>query len=475
MSDLLKKPLHVFNIGLDRFLDPLLALGVPVEECNWRPPAGGDADLAWQLALLTQHPDIEKANDIAFQRYLTASPVLEGVGTAGQTIPDFSGHMLLHSGPPIAWEDMCGPQQGALIGATLLEGWASTPAQATRMLESGSIMLDACHHHQAVGPMAGVISPSMPVWIVRNTQGNNTAYCNFNEGLGKVLRFGAYDDGVLTRLRWMNHVLAPLLAETCRRLGPLEIKPLMAQALGMGDEVHNRNAAATALLFRVLVPIMLDVMADIEVPAAQMRDALAFIAGNEHFFLNISMAACKSMLDAAHGVPNSSLVTAMARNGVNFGIRVSGLGSRWFEAPAPYVEGLFFPGYGPDDAAPDLGDSAITETAGLGGFAMAAAPAIVQFVGGTVADARLNSRRMTHITHGVNPAFTLPMLNFAPTAAGIDIRKVADTSTLPIINTGIAHKKAGIGQVGAGLTYAPMPCFLQALKALSVELEGKYQ
>ena len=240
----------------------------------------------------------------------------------------------------------------------------------------------------------------------------------------------------------------------------------------MGDEVHNRNAAATSLLFRKLVPAVLSGgKGGNPVEPGRARDALDFIAGNDHFFLNLSMAACKCMLDAAHGVPHSSLVTAMARNGVNFGIRVSGLGNRWFQAESPFVDGLFFPGYGPDDAARDLGDSAITESAGLGGFAMAAAPAIVQFVGGTVADARLNSRRMTHITLGRNPAFTLPMLNFAPTAAGIDVRKVVDTSILPVINTGIAHKEAGVGQIGAGLTHAPLACFTRALEALAADVE----
>lgn len=473
LHDVLSRPVEVFNVGLKGFADTLSSLSVPVIRCDWRPPAGGDGDLAWQLGRLSFHPAVEKANQTAFERYLSAAPVLEGVGVAGRDVPGLEGRMLLHSGPPIAWEDMAGPQRGALIGAALFEGWAAGPEEAERLLAGGGIVLDACHHHQAVGPMAGVISPSMPVWVVRNTAHGNRAYCNFNEGLGKVLRFGAYDDEVLNRLRWMRDVLGPVLAHALERLGGLELKPLMAQALLMGDEVHNRNAAATSLLFRKLVPVALENGKSGATPVDQgrVRDALAFIAGNDHFFLNISMAACKAMLDAAHGVPHASMVTAMARNGVRFGIRVSGLGDRWFEADSPFVDGLFFPGYGPDDAARDLGDSAITETAGLGGFAMAAAPAIVQFVGGTVADARRNSLRMGHITLGHNSAFTLPMLNFAPTAAGIDIRKVADTSIPPIINTGIAHKQAGVGQIGAGLTRAPLACFTQALAALAGEVE----
>jgi hypothetical protein len=246
-----------------------------------------------------------------------------------------------------------------------------------------------------------------------------------------------------------------------------DLKPLMAQALHMGDELHNRPAAATSLLFKRLTLSLLG--SDLD--SGLIKRTLAFIAGNDHFFLNISMAACKSMTDAAHGVPGSSMVTVMARNGVNFGIRLSGTGNQWFQAPANPVDGLYFPGYTVEDAAADLGDSAITETAGLGGFAMAASPGIVQFVGGTPADATANSRRMLSITLGSNPAFTLPALNFGGTPAGIDARLVADSGVLPVINTGIAHKKAGVGQIGAGITTAPMECFHDALGELAEKLQ----
>jgi hypothetical protein len=310
--------------------------------------------------------------------------------------------------------------------------------------------------------MAGIISPSMPVWIVANPAHGNRAFSNLNEGLGKVLRFGANSAEVLTRLKWMQNTLAPTLALGLKVLGDIEVKPLMAQALHMGDEVHNRNVAASSLLIKRLVPALLKSGA----PAADVAAVIEFIAGNDHFFLNISMAACKSMLDAAHGIAGSSMVTAMARNGVEFGIRVSGLGERWFTAPAPIVDGLYFSGHGKKDAAPDLGDSAITETAGLGGFAMAAAPAIVKFVGGTPQDALGHTAAMTHITLARNGAFTLPPLDFAGTPACIDARRVLDTGILPVINTGIAHKEPGVGQIGAGVTRAPLACFTQAVLAL---------
>jgi hypothetical protein len=306
----------------------------------------------------------------------------------------------------------------------------------------------------------------MPVFVVRNSAGENTAYSNLNEGLGKVLRFGANSREVLDRLRWLGTEFFSSLRAGLAQLGDLDLKPLIAQALHMGDECHNRNAAATGLLLKRLVPALL--AADLD--AAALRRSVEFIAGNDHFFLNISMAACKAMLDAAHGVAGSSVVTAMARNGVEFGIRVSGLGARWFTAPAPVVNGLYFPAYSIKDAAPDLGDSAITETAGLGGFAMAAAPAIVKFVGGSAQDALANTLAMTHITLRRNGAFTLPALDFAGTPACIDARRVVDTGILPVINTGIAHKEPGVGQIGAGVTRAPLACFTQAISALEHEL-----
>jgi hypothetical protein len=377
--------------------------------------------------------------------------------------------MILHSGPPIAWERMCGPMQGAIIGAILYEGWARRPADAERLAARGEIAFAPCHHHGAVGPMAGVISPSMPVWIVVEREHGNRAYCNLNEGLGKVLRFGANGPEVIERLRWMAGVLAPALAAALERQGGLELKPLIAQALHMGDEVHNRNVAASSLLLKRLLPALLRT----ETGRAELTAVVEFIAGNDHFFLNLSMAACKAMLDAAADVPSSSMVIAMARNGVDFGIRLSGTGNAWFTAPAPLVDGLFFPGYSAADAAPDLGDSAITESAGVGGFAMAAAPAIVQFVGGSPQDAIAHSEEMSHITLGRNGALTLPALNFAGTPAAIDARKVVDSGIAPIINTGIAHRAAGIGQIGAGITRAPLACFARGVVALADRIEAE--
>jgi hypothetical protein len=373
--------------------------------------------------------------------------------------------MLLHSGPPISWDGMCGPMRGAVIGAAIFEGWAANAEEAERLAGSGGIVFDACHHRGAVGPMAGVVSPSMPVVVVENTAGGNRAFATLNEGLGKVLRFGAYDDSVLERLRWFRDAFGPTLSRTLAATGPIDLKSITGQALQMGDEGHNRNVAATSLFVRSIAPTLVRTATEADAAAA-----LDFLRGNDHFFLNLSMAACKASLDAAHGVPGSTVVTAMSRNGVDFGVRLSGTGDTWFTAPVGVPDGLYFPGYGPEDANPDLGDSAITETCGIGGFAMAAAPAIVRFVGGTAADALNYTREMYRITLERNPAFALPPLGFAGSPTGIDARRVVESGVQPVINTGIAHKLPGVGQIGAGIARAPLSCFADALRGLAAEL-----
>ena len=462
---------NAINVGLAGFAEPIQSYGAPVVNVDWRPPAAGDRELGLLLALLEDDPRdragaaIEGANRRAVERMLAAEPALVDVRPAADAIPGFGGRMLLHSGPPIEWPRMCGPVQGAAVGATLFEGWASSPEDARRLLDSGEIGFGPCHDHQAVGPMAGVVSPSMPVVVVENRAAGTRAHATLNEGLGKVLRFGAYDASVLERLRWFATVLGPALSAALRATGPVDLKAITAQALQMGDEGHNRNVAATSLFTRTIAPTLVET-----VDTATAHDVLAFLKGNDHFFLNLSMAACKSALDAAAGVDGSSVVVAMSRNGVDFGIRLSGTGEAWFTAPVGVPDGLYFPGYGPADANPDLGDSAITETFGIGGFAMAAAPAIVRFVGGTPADALATTREMERITLARNAAYGLPSLGFSGTPTGIDARRVVETGIAPVINTGIAHKQAGIGQIGAGIARAPRTCFDHAIRSLARSL-----
>ncbi len=458
------------NVGLEMFAGPLATHGATVAALEWRPPADGDRDLGLLLARLEDDPDdpigrtIADANATAVERLLAAQPMLVDVQPARSAL-GLVDRQILHSGPPIAWERMCGPVQGAITGAILLEGWATTPDEAVALAASGRIELSACHHHRAVGPMAGVVSPSMPVVVVENVTAGTRAHATLNEGLGKVLRFGAYDDSVLERLRWFASTLAPALSAALLSDGPLDLRGLTGQALQMGDEGHNRNIAATSLFTRTIAPALVRT-SDSSTAAA----VLDFLRGNDHFFLNLSMAACKSALDAAHGIEGSTIITAMARNGVDFGVRMSGTGDAWFTTPVGVPDGLYFPGYGPEDANPDLGDSAITETFGIGGFAMAAAPAIVRFVGGSPADALEFTRLMGRITLARNPSYALPPLGFVGTPTGIDARRVVDSGIAPVINTGIAHKRAGVGQIGAGIARAPLACFGAALIGLAEEL-----
>ncbi len=450
----------VVSAGPDLFADALTQQDVPVTRVGWHPTAAKPERL---IALSTD--EVETANETAFRRLLAAHPVLIDVRPARDVVPGMTRDTVLHAGPPIGWERMSGPLRGAVLGALVYEDLAATLEDAERLASRGDVRLEPCHHHGAVGPMAGVMTASMPVFVIENRADGNRAYATLNEGLGKVLRYGAYDAEVLDRLRWFRDGLGPALSEAVRRAGAVDIRALIAQAVQMGDECHNRNRAASALLVKALAPSV----AALDVPAAERARILIFAGSNEHFFLNVGMAACKAALDAAHGVPNSTLVTAMARNGTDFGIRVSSLGDRWFTAPAETPVGLYFPGYGPADANPDIGDSAITETAGLGGFAMGGAPAIVQFVGGTPAEAARYTRRMYEITLGESEVYRLPALDFRGTPTGIDVRLVEQTGILPQINTGIAHRAPGVGQIGAGLVRPPRACFEQALEVLAAE------
>lgn len=410
--------------------------------------------------------DIKAANQTVLDRILGAQPVLVGVAPAREVIPGMRPDLVLHAGPPVTWDRASGPLRGAVIGGVLFEGLAGSEAEAIALVERGEVRLEPCHHHAAVGPMAGVTTASMQVYVVEDRASGTRAYSNLNEGYGKVLRYGAYADDVLARLRWMNDTLGPAVGEALARMGGLDLKSLIAQQLTMGDEGHNRNRAGSALFGRLLAPHL----ARVGLTAEALEAVLRYFADNDLAVLNPVMAACKATMDAAHGVPGSTIVTCMARNGTDFGIRVSGLGDRWFVAPAEVPVGLYFPGFSAEDANPDIGDSTITETAGIGAFAMAAAPAIVKFVGGTPAEATAATLEMYEITVGENPAFGLPPLDFRGTPTGIDIRKVVRTGLTPRVNTGIAHRRPGVGQVGAGLVRPPMACFEQAVEAMAEAL-----
>lgn len=467
LDTLLRAPLKVVNIGLESFARDLERRGVPVAEVEWAPPARGDAKLGALVAKLTGRDDVETANRQALERLLRAEPVLVDVQPAGKTLAGLKDRMILHAGPPITWERMCGPLRGAIQGAIVLEGWAPDLAAAETLAASGAIAFEPNHHHGAVGPMTGMITRSMPVMVVENRTFGNRAYCTLNEGLGKVMRFGGNDAEVLDRLRWLAGTLGPALGSALRLSGGLPLKGLIARGLSMGDEMHQRNVACSSLFIRQMAPWLARAVSDSET----LAKICEFIGANDQFFLNIAMAMGKAITDPAKGIAGSTLVTCMCRNGTDFGVRVAATGDQWFTAPVEQPDGLYFPGYSEKDANPDIGDSAIVETIGLGGFAMAASPAVAGFVGaGSAADALNYTRAMYDIAAGRNPDWTIPGLDFAGVPVGIDIRKVVETGIAPTINTGIAHRLPGVGQVGAGTVKAPLACFETALEAVAAAL-----
>ena len=457
-------PGRVVTVGADLLATAVEGQAVPVERVDWRPPLDGTAD---DLATVATDPLRRTANQRAVEAMLAVQATLVDVAPASEVLGLAPGEFL-HAGPPITWDRASGPMRGALMGAAALEGLVEDPEDAPGLfITDGRVSLAPCHSRGTVGPMAGVVTPSMWMWVLEDPVTGRRAYCSLNEGLGKVLRYGAYGPEVLDRLRWMAAVLGPLLRDAVREVvragGPVDVTGILTQMLQMGDEAHNRNRAGTLMLLRDLAPAMVSGGHG----AADVAEALRFVGGNDHFFLNLAMPACKLALDAARDIDGSTMVVAMARNGTDFGIQVSGTGDEWFTGPAQLADGLFLGSYGPDDANPDIGDSAITETAGLGGFSMATAPAIVRFVGGTVPDALATTRRMHEITLASNPRWTIPVLDFEGAPTGIDVSAVCRTGILPQINTGMAGKEAGVGQVGAGLVTPPAEIFPKALAALA--------
>jgi len=460
IKDLFGQPLKIINVGLASMADSIREQDVPVQNVDWQPPLNKEN----RLHLTTAGIDIIHANNEVCSKIKMGKPVLVGMGRAKDVIPGMHNRMILHAGPPITWERMCGPQRGAVMGALIYEGIADNELEAEKIASQGGVEFSPCHHHHAVGPMAGIISPKMPVFIIENKSYGNLAYCTQNEGLGKVLRYGGMGPEVYERLKWMEKDLYPILDRALNSIPDgIDIRNLISQALHMGDECHNRNRAATSLFLRAIGPALARTNQDNE----KLAKVIEFIDRNDHFFLNLSMPAGKTMVEPGEGIVGSTIVTVMARNGTDFGIRIATYPNQWFITPASKVQGLYLPGFSETDANLDIGDSTITETAGYGGMAMAAAPAISKFVGGNLELAIQTTLEMYEITFDEHDQFTIPALNFRGTPLGIDIRKVVETGILPQINTGIAHKKPGVGMVGAGILRAPAQCFYDAYDAVT--------
>ncbi|ACZ07657.1 Protein of uncharacterised function (DUF1116) [Sebaldella termitidis] len=408
---------------------------------------------------------IDEANEAVIQKITEAQPFLIDVKPGKELIPELNERVILHAGPPIKWEDMTDPMKGSCVGGVLFEGWETTEEGARKLLSEGGVKFIPCHSVDAVGPMGGITTGNMPLLVVKNNADGKKAYCTMNEGIGKVLRFGAYSSEVVDRLKWMKDVLGPALSKALQKIeGGLNINVIVAKALTMGDEFHQRNIAASALFLKDIMPYLLKT----DISPAELEEVTVFLADTDQFFLNIMMATCKVIMDSSRVIEEGSIVTAMTRNGDQFGIRVSGLGEEWFTAPVNTPEGLFFTGYSQEDANPDMGDSAITETFGVGGMAMVASPGVTRFIGaGGFEDALSISEEMREICIANNSNYAIPTWDFQGTCLGIDIRKVVETGITPVINTGIAHKKAGIGQIGAGTVRVPLECFTKALEALA--------
>lgn len=472
INELFTNKLNVINVGIANFRDDLLKQNANVTHLEWTPPGRGNPELIAALDKLevpSVTDKIEAANKEAVERIINSQPVLIGFDQAINVVPGMTKNTILHAGPPITWERMNGPMKGAVTGAIVFEGLAPNIEEAAVLAASGEIIFSPCHEHNCVGSMAGVTSASMFMHIVENKTYGNIAYTNLSEQMSKILRMGANDESVIQRLIWMRDVLGPILRDAMK-LNPIgiDLRLMLSQALHMGDECHNRNVAGTTLLIQALTPYIIQTDFTVE----QKKEVFEFVSSSDYFSGPTWMALCKCALDAAHGIENSTIVTTMARNGVEFGIRVSGIaGNVWFTGPAQQVIGPMFAGYKPEDSGLDIGDSAITETYGIGGFAMATAPAIVSLVGGTVEDAISYTTQMAEITTTENPNVTIPMLDFVGIPTGIDIRKVIQTGVMPIINTAIAHKDAGIGMIGAGIVNPPIEAFEQALLALSENIK----
>lgn len=411
-----------------------------------------------------KYKNINEANQAVIEKIVSAQPYLMDVVPAKSVIKQLDGKVLLHAGPPIKWEQMTNPMKGSCYGAAIFEGWAKDETEADKMLSNGEVEFIPCHHVDAVGPMGGITSGNMPVLVVENKDGGNRAYCILNEGIGKVLRFGAYGEDVVKRLHWMKEVLGPSLSKAVKNIdGGMNLSVIVSKSITMGDEFHQRNIAASALFMKEVMPHLLKV----DMEPKDLEDVTKFLADTDQFFLNIMMAYGKSVMDSARKIEEGSVVTAMTRNGHEFGIRISGMGDTWFTAPVNMPKGLFFTGYSQDQANPDIGDSAITETFGVGGMAMIAAPGVTRFVGaGGFEDAKAISDEMAEICIDHNPNLSIPTWDFKGACLGIDARKVVESGITPIINTGIAHKDAGVGQIGAGTVRAPLDCFKKALEAL---------
>lgn len=463
----LPESVDVVNVGLPLFEEAVRDQGHPVIGVDWRIPAGGDVDVVAALGRLSGRyaERVDAANAEVIRRLNEGVPMLVGVRTAGDVVPDMGERTVLHCGPAITWERMPDPLRRSVQATVVAEGWADDVAAASALVGAGEVELRPANEHRTVVPMATSIGPTAPVYEVHNEAGGVTTFSSLNQGSGQVPWFGVDSDEAIERLRFVRDQLGPVLAGALEAHGPVDVLSLAAQGVPMGDDVHMRVQATTNLFLRDLLPYL------VRSDHASAGDAASFLSGNHLMFLNVAMAAAKSLTEWAGQVPDSSIVTTMARNGTDYGVRLAGGGDDWFLAPSPPIQdALYYPGQGPETSAPDIGDSAVLELIGLGGPAAANSPAVAGFLGGRMSDAIAATRSMQRICAGESPRFRLPILDNVGTPVGVDARKVVESGVTPAVNTGIVHVSDGTGQVGAGVAWAPVECFTAALLDLDRRL-----
>lgn len=457
---------RVVNLGLPLFAQAVADQGAAVVQVDWRPPADGDAVAVRALTDLygPRSAAIDAANAEVLRRLDQGVPCLVDVRPALDVVPGMGERMLLHPGPPIAWADVCDPLRRSMRAAVVAEGWAADIAGANALFSSGSVTLGAANEHSTVVPMATALGPSAPVYVVDNAAGGTRAYAPVGQGPGDVAWFGRESAAAIERLVFLREVAGSRMARIVARLAPIDIFAIAAQGVQMGDDVHMRTQASTNLLIRAMLPAIAGLGGDPGTVAF-----CEYLSTNHLFFLTLAMAAAKSLTLWAEQVQGATIVTTMARNGTTYGVKLAGL-DRWFVTGSPPVaEALFYPGYGPQDAAPDIGDSAVLELVGLGGAAAAGSPAVAGFLGGSMADAARATDEMVQICGAESSRFKLPTMDFRGTPLGVDVRKVVETGLTPKVNTGILHARSGTGQVGAGVATAPRAGFREALLALREE------
>lgn len=408
--------------------------------------------------------DIDEANGRAVEMITKAQPYWVSVEAAGDFLKEMGERTILHSGPPIPYEDMCELHKRGMQNGALMEGWAASRKEADRLLKRGDIHVDSALNYAAVGSGTGIITPSVPLLIVEDRRTKKRAGVFPAEGKfgGGFCGWGLYSKEIADNLRYLRERVYEPLSRLLEEEGGLELKSLIAESIEMGDENHSSQSAVDLLFLKKILPYGLK--------AENSGEIIRYFLETGRFFHNFGQAASRSALLGASDIPGSSMVTAAGGNGVEFGIKVAGLSEEWFTAPSPMIEGRYMtPGSRREDQLAWIGDSSVVECAGLGGILSAASPKVCAYRGDNLEKALETTRQMALICIGENPSYRIPNLDFAHSPVGIDVLKCVKTGITPVINGGMINRQGG--WMGAGCARIPMECFEKAAKAF----EEKYR